>query len=320
MKANSIVNRYSNPYCSISGGKDSDMMLDLIHAVDKDNRVKYVWFDTGIEYQATKDHLEYLENRYEIEIERVKAIKPIPVSCKEYGQPFLSKFVSEQIGRLQRHGFQWEDDTYENLAIKYPKCKSAISWWTNHRDTGSFGYSQFNINYNRYLKEFLIMNPPTFPIEKKCCTYAKKNVGKKYVKDNKCDLSIVGIRKAEGGIRSTKYKSCFEPNNNADKNDIAYFRPLFWYKNEDEDEYDRIFEIKHSDCYEVYGLARTGCVGCPYNRWIDEEFKIIEEYEPKLAQAALNIFRESYEYTHQYREFCKQQKDKTKQVLTMFNY
>lgn len=284
-------------------------MLDIIHAVDRNNKVRYVWFDTGIEYQATKDHLEYLENKYDIEIERVKAVKPIPACVREFGQPFLSKFVSEQMMRLQKHDFQWEDDTYDNLILKYPKIKSAIGWWTNHRDTGSFGYSQFNINYNKFLKEFIISNPPTFKISNKCCIYAKKKVGKKYVKDNQCDLSIIGVRKAEGGIRASKYKSCFDPNNDADNNDIAYYRPLFWYKNEDEDIYDDIFGVDHSDCYSVYGMTRTGCVGCPYNKKINEEMEIIEQYEPNLAKAANNIFKESYEYTKQYREFVKRMKN-----------
>ena len=305
LKANSVVNRYRNPYCSISGGKDSDIMLDVIRTVDKDNRVRYVWFDTGIEYKATKEHLKYLEEKYDIEIEHVKAIKPIPICVKEFGQPFLSKMVSEQMMRLQKHDFQWEDDTYENLALKYPKIKSAISWWTNHRDTGNFGYSQFNINYNRYLKEFILANPPTFKISNKCCVYAKKKVGKQYAKDNSCDLSIIGVRKSEGGVRASRYKSCFDPNTDADKDDIARYRPLFWYKNEDEDVYDELFDIVHSDCYSVYGMTRTGCVGCPYNKKINEEMAIIEKYEPNLAKAAKNIFQESYEYTQKYREFVK---------------
>lgn len=283
-------------------------MLDLLSKLDVQQRIKYVWFDTGIEYQATKDHLKYLEQQYGIEIERIKAVKPIPVSCKEYGQPFISKYVSENMSRLQQHNFQWEDDTFENLNEKYPKCKSPLRWWTNNWDSSEYGYSRFNIAYNKYLKEFIIQNPPTFAISNKCCAYAKKNVGKQYIKDSGSNLSIIGVRKAEGGIRAARYKSCFEPNNDADKNDIAYYRPLLWYKNEDEEEYDRLFGIKHSDCYEVYGLTRTGCVGCPYNRKINEELEIMEKYEPNLAKAAKNIFRESYEYTQQYREFCQHMK------------
>lgn len=116
-------------------------MLDICTKCDKDNKIEYVWFDTGLEYQATKDHLKYLEDKYGIEIRPYKAIKPIPLTCKQYGQPFLSKRVSEYIGRLQSHGFEWEDGPYEALVHKYCKwdndkntyigCKAALKWWCN---------------------------------------------------------------------------------------------------------------------------------------------------------------------------------------------
>lgn len=301
LKAGNVISRFSKPCCSISGGKDSDIMLDLISRVDKRNRVKYVWFDTGIEYQATKDHLDYLEQKYGVKICREKAIKPIPISCKEYGQPFLSKRVSDMIERLQRHNFQWEDDTYENLIAKYPKCKTAIGWWTNH-----FESIQFNIDYNKYLKEFIIQNPPQFKISSKCCTYAKKKVGNRFNEKEGCDLTIIGVRKAEGGVRSSAYKNCFT--NNDEKLKASQYRPLFWYVDADEELYDKLFNIQHSDCYAKYGLKRTGCVGCPYGRNLEEELAIIEKYEPKLLKAVTNVFRDSYEYTRRFRGYVKQRK------------
>lgn len=39
---------------------------------------------------------------------------------------------------------------------------TGCSWWTNNRDVLKYGYSMFNINYNKYLKEFIIENPPNF--------------------------------------------------------------------------------------------------------------------------------------------------------------
>ena len=66
--------------CSISGGSDSDIVLDLIHKVDEDGKVKYVWIDTGLDYTATKEHLDFLEQKYGITIERVKPDKPIPIN------------------------------------------------------------------------------------------------------------------------------------------------------------------------------------------------------------------------------------------------
>ena len=61
VRAWSIINKdkYQKICCSISGGSDSDVMLDIIWRCDKDNKVEYVWFDTGLEYQATKKHLKY---------------------------------------------------------------------------------------------------------------------------------------------------------------------------------------------------------------------------------------------------------------------
>ena len=306
LKANSVLNSYSRPCCSISGGKDSDIVLDIIWRVDKDKKMRYVWFDTGLEYQATKDHLDYLENKYGITIEREKAIKPIPIACKEYGQPFLSKMVSEMMCRLQKHNFKWEDKSFEELYKKYPKCKGALTWWTNNRNTGNFANSIFNISYNKYLKEFILLNPPQFAISAKCCDYAKKNVKEEYIKSNNLDLNIVGIRRAEGGARSAKYKNCYDNNKSIGK--YSNYRPLFYFKNDDVKYYSELFNIVHSDCYTTYKFKRTGCVGCPYNRELKTDIKIINKYEPKLSIGINNIFKDSYEYTAMYRKFVEEQK------------
>lgn len=163
-KAERLILRYGTPMCSISGGSDSDIMLDMIHSVDHSGKVTYYFIDTGLEYQATKDHLEYLEKRYDIKIERIKAIKPIPTCVKEYGVPFISKQASEFIERLQKNDFQWEDAPLELLLKKYPKCKSALQWWCNERITkdGKEKISRFSISRNKYLKEFIMSTPPNF--------------------------------------------------------------------------------------------------------------------------------------------------------------
>ena len=55
--------------CSVSGGADSDILIDMCERVIP-HFVNYVFFDTGIEYQATKEHLNYLEYKYGIHINR----------------------------------------------------------------------------------------------------------------------------------------------------------------------------------------------------------------------------------------------------------
>ena len=300
-KINSI--KYEKIVCAISGGADSDVMLDIVWRCDKNNKVDYIWFDTGLEYQATKEHLKVLEEKYGITIKSYRAIKPIPTSCKQYGQPFLSKRVSDYTHRLQSHNFKFEDKSFEELYKEYPKCKTALQWWCNSKGENS----SFSINRNKWLKEFMIQNPPKFNISDKCCTYAKKNVMHRCISENKYDLCILGVRKAEGGLRATAYKSCFDENGDGYDN----YRPLFWYTNADKEQYEEHYGVEHSRCYTEYGLKRTGCAGCPFGKDFEFELEAIGKYEPKLFKAVMNIFGDSYEYTRKYREFRNRKNEET---------
>ena len=218
------------------------------------------------------------------------------------------------IYRLQFNGFKWEDKSFKDLCEEYPTCKGALTWWCNARDTTGFRNSMFNIDYHYGLKEFLISNPPQFNISDKCCRYAKKDVAHKSIRYYKADLSIVGIRKAEGGIRAASYKSCFD--NVEGSADI--YRPLFWYRDSDKFDYENFCHILHSDCYSKYELLRTGCAGCPFGKDFEFELEVIKAHEPKLYVAVNNIFKESYEYTKQYRQFVHEFKMKEKGVKKLF--
>lgn len=292
--------------CSVSGGSDSDIMVDLFCKFNK-KKVTFVFFDTGLEYKATKEHLKYLEDKYGIEIVRIKGVKPIPITCRDDGQPFLSKQVSEFISRLQRHNFKWEDKPYNELIKEYPKCSSALKWWCDDKGEGSM----FSIKRNKWLKEFMIANPPDFPISNKCCKYSKKDPVKLFMKKNDFDLNCYGVRKAEKGVRASAYKNCFT-DNSAKDNKIDEYRPIFWYKDETKRVYEEFFNIIHSKCYSEYGLLRTGCAGCSYGRDFEYELEVLKEHEPNLYKAVNNIFGKSYEYTRKYREFCKEMNEKAK--------
>lgn len=295
MVTNSKVGQYNSIAVSVSGGSDSDIMIDMFTKCDPNRKVRYVFFDTGLEFQATKKHLEYLEKKYNIVIEREKTIKSIAMSCREYGQPFISKHVSEMMSRLQRHNFKWEDKPFDELYKEYPKSKSALQWWCNSYGEGSF----FNINRKKLLKEFIVENPPDFKISNQCCNFAKKNLGKRFNKENAIDLNVVGVRKSEGGVRATRYKSCFSLNDDAQDE----YRPLLYFTDNDKAEYKEHFNVRYSDCYEVWGMKRTGCAGCPYGMQLDNELDLIEKYEPKLHKAVNNIFKNTYDYTRRYYEF-----------------
>lgn len=312
LKAQDILFRHDKVMASVSGGSDSDIMLDMLERCKREGQeIHYVWFDTGVEYQATKDHLVYLEQKYNITIERFKAEKPIPLCVKQYGVPFLSKYVSSQLEQLQRHNFQWEDGTFEELVEKYPRCKSALRWWTN---AASCNIKSYNIKYYSFLKEFLMENPPDFKISDKCCYYAKKLTGKKARDSAVCDLDVIGVRKAEGGIRATAFSSCYTQGIGVD-----HFRPIFWFTDEDKRDYENLFGVVHSACYTRYGLRRTGCVGCPFGLHILRELSIIEGFEPRLYGAVMNVFGKSYEYKkayYSYRALKKLERTRDRSQLT----
>ena len=300
LTCNSKLQGYTKILVTISGGSDSDIMLDILEKCRyPHNQIDYVFFDTGIEYQATKDHLKYLENKYKIKIRTVKPKESIPLVVKKYGSPIFSKQISEMLMRLQKHEFDFSDESFENLYNRYPKCKCALKWWTNHHENDS----HFNINRKSWLKEFMLLNKPNFKISNKCCEKVKKNLIKSLEKENNYEVSCSGVRKSEGGTRATAYKNCFT------KGDIIdAYRPIFFFTNKDKEDYKKLFDIQYSDCYEVYGLRRTGCAGCPFGIHYKEEVEIIEKYEPKLAKAIKNIFSDSYDYQDRFNEFKEEKK------------
>jgi len=300
------MSQHSKIAVSVSGGSDSDTVLDLIELVrpfiERDCEIHYCYFDLEFEFDATKRHIGHLENKYAIKIETKKPRKSIPQSCREHGVPFLSKQVSEYIFRLQSHNFKFElNASFEELYARYPRAKSALRWWCNEWGDNS----SFNISKHFMLKEFLSENPPTFKISEKCCDYAKKYPGDDFAREIDADLTIRGMRIAEGGRRATVPRTCYKP---ACKDNKPDYCPLWYWTDADKHTYKVWRGLRYSDCYEVYGLSRTGCFGCPFNSLCLQEIEIVKEYEPKLAIAARNVFRTSYDYVWQFTEFKKAKK------------
>ena len=297
VKCESVFATHRHALVSVSVGADSDVMVDLVERVriEQPIEVTYVWFDTGMELDATRDQLAYLEHRYGVGILRERALKTIPVCCREFGQPFVSKMASRQISTLQRGGFLWEDEPYGVLVLRYPNMNvSAIKWWANEYATGT---SMYRVDRNPWLKEFMTDNPPDFEISDKCCAYAKKGASADLIRRVGADLSMIGVRRSEGGTRQL-HDSCFDHGARHDT-----YRPLFWLTSSDREAYEGLFGIEHSACYSDWGFARTGCTGCPFAADAEWQLDVIEDYEPRMARAARKVFAESYEYTRAYREY-----------------
>lgn len=98
------LKQHPNAICSYSGGSDSDILIDLIERTRKMfnaacgcevlKPVKYVFFNTGLEMQATKDHVKATAEKYGVEIEECRPKINIVKSAREHGIPFVSKIMS----------------------------------------------------------------------------------------------------------------------------------------------------------------------------------------------------------------------------------
>lgn len=282
---------------SVSGGSDSDIIVNIICERFRRylHKIHFAFANTGIEYRATLRHLDDLERRYGIKIERLMGV-PIPIAVRTFGVPFVSKQTSEYLQRLQKHDFKYEDLPFEELWAKYPQCKVGVRFWTN--DWGE--KSRFNINWQPGLKEFLLSEKPETRFSAECCTISKKKVLTEYQHSIHADLYITGERKSEGGARAGAHKSCFE---HSDKHGMDHFMPLWFWDDETKAFYKKVGGIQYSDCYEVWGLKRTGCVGCPFARNLESELKLMQQYEPGCYKLCQHVFGESYELQRKFKQF-----------------
>ena len=302
--------------CSYSGGADSDILIDVIEktrAIFKLPPVKYVFFNTGLEMKAIKDHVAETAERYGVEIETVRPKIGIVTASRRYGIPFVSKIMSAGLSEWQKKGVpltiadeyaQAEDKAAkrEELRERYPQCESVINFLCCCNSAGEPRPNiQLVINSSRYMLDFIKEYPPDFRISAKCCDYCKKQIAHKVQKDY--DMIITGERRDEGGMRSVPRKDntsmCFTETSSGQYR----LRPLFYVSDADKEWYKEYYSIRYSDAYEVYGLKRTGCCGCPISYRAVEDLEMIGRYEPVLVKACWNVFGKSYEYRARYNEY-----------------
>ena len=312
---------HPNAICSYSGGSDSDIMIHLIETVIKGFRlppIKYVFFNTGLEMRATKDHVKYTAEKYGIEIQECRPKINIAQSARKYGIPFVSKIMSQGLEGWQKKKIplsiadeyeQAEDkkSKREELRKRFPGSESVINFLCCCNSAGEPRPNiQLVINSSKYMRDFIGECPPDFRISAKCCDYCKKQLAHAIQKDY--DMIITGERRDEGGMRSVPTKDCTHMCFTETAHGQYRLRPLYYVSDKDKAWYKEFYGIKYSDAYEVYGLTRTGCCGCPISYKAVEDLEKIRPYEPNVVKAAWNIFGESYKYRKQYNSYKEERK------------
>ena len=320
---------HPNAICSYSGGSDSDVMIDLIERTRAEfglPAIRYVFFNTGLEMQATKDHVKATAEKYGIEIETVRPKIGIVAAVRRYGVPFVSKIMSAGLGEWQKKGIplsiadeygEAKDKTAKRreLSQRYPGCESVINFLCCcNREGEPRPNIQLVINSSLYMLDFVKQCPPDFQISAKCCDYCKKQVAHRIQRDY--EMIITGERRDEGGMRSVPRGDntalCFGETGNGQWR----LRPLYYVSDRDKAWYKDYYGIRYSDAYEVYGLTRTGCCGCPISYKAVQDLELIRPYEPNVVKAAWNIFGKSYRYRQRYNEYkAKRNAEKRQGIL-----
>ena len=316
------LKQHPKAICSYSGGADSDIMLDLIERTRKVfgiPEIKYVFFNTGLEMKATKDHVKATAEKYGVEIEEVRPKISIVQASRQYGIPFVSKIMSAGLSGWQKKGIllsiadeyeQAEDKAAKRSELKerYPKCESLINFLCCCNSAGEPRPNiQLVINSSKYMLDFIKEFPPDFKISASCCDYCKKHPAHSIQKDY--DMIITGEQRDEGGMRSVPQKDCTTMCFTETSDGQYRLRPLYYVSDVDKAWYKERYGIRYSDAYEVYGLTRTGCCGCPISYKAVEDWEKIRPYEPNVVKAAWNIFGKSYEYRAKYNEYKEKRRN-----------
>ena len=317
---------HPNAICSYSGGADSDILIHLLETTRKAfgfPKIKYAFFNTGLEMKAIKDHVRETAEKYGVEIEEYRPKVNIVTATRKYGVPFVSKIMSAGLEGWQKKGIplsiaaEYEDAEdkaakRKELKERYPGCETTINFLCCCNSAGEPRPNiQLVINSSKYMRDFIAEYPPDFQISARCCDYCKKQVAHRAQKDY--DMIITGERRDEGGMRSVPRKDsssmCF-----TETGDGKYrLRPLYYVSDADKAWYKEFYGIRYSDAYEVYGLTRTGCCGCPISYKAVDDLEKIRPYEPNVVKAAWNIFGKSYEYRQKYNAYKEERKRREKE-------
>lgn len=319
-----LYNKTAGKCClSFSGGKDSTVVAELIIMAQKKYNlppIPFVFADTKVEYNAIYEFVDWFsKNKYPIEI--IKPVKPFGRMLKEYGLPFASKIKSQFINTYQKNK-QYDyylNKNYNNLEDKLTHIHKSTGELVSGNIVKKINnkyyelrlellelVKQKNIKINsNWVKSILngkviskerlankymhILHPEhEYKISSKCCDYLKKQPFYKYYLDNGILGYFTGIRIYEGGVRAIQYKTCTATKKIGNIK-LWHKMPIYDWTDYNVNEFIETFNVNISNVYTLYGLERSGCIGCPFSQQLKQNLEALYMYEPKKYRAIQNM-------------------------------
>lgn len=278
---------------SFSGGKDSTVLAELYLMAKERGMVGHiplVFADTQVEYDATYRFVEWFsKNKQEVEV--IKTSKPFAQVLREYGKPTVSKLKTASLARHQSI-IKEGGDPLENPSTG--ELISGVAWDGENKKPKLINGKEYVSRQALSYKHFNLLHPDhEYKMSAECCTQIKKKPFYDYYRENIIDGYMTGMRKAEGGARSVHYKTC-KSFITLDGIQILHVMPMFYWKDEDVDNFIKEYNIKLSDAYGVYGLFRTGCIGCPFAKDKTQMLKALYDHEPNKYKAVIKWLGDVY--------------------------
>jgi len=250
-------------YISYSGGKDSEVMLDLVKACYPD--VKVVFVDTGTEL----DTREHALRKADVVL---KPRIPMLQVWEKYGIPFPSKQQAHYIDQVRK--------------TKSPLFKRKLM--TGIMKDGR--KSVFKIS-----EKWKIILESGIKVSDRCCFYLKKDPVERYNRLTG-EVPFIGVMAEEGWMRRLNYftHGCIDF-------DKKVCHPMGFWTEQDVLKYIKSRGLDYCDAYGdiveqdgqlvTTNAHRTGCVGCAFGVNMEKEpnrFQRMERDDPKLHNIVLH--------------------------------
>ena len=249
-------------YVSRSGGKDSDVLGDIVKKMYLD--VPHIFIDTGLEWLSVQKHGKEIAD-----ITLHPSMNFIEV-IKKYGYPVISKEVAQKV-----------EDARKNPFGAYAKRFTADC--EHNRKYPSFSMERYS----------WLLDAP-FKISHKCCEINKKRPARKYEKETGFK-PIVATMASESRLRKSDWlrHGC-----NAFDAKRPMSKPLSFWTEQDILQYIKEHNLEIADVYGdivekdgclcTTGANRTGCIWCLFGiRQDSDRLLRLKELEPKRYEFVL---------------------------------
>ena len=258
-------NILDNSYISLSGGKDSTVLSYLMDEALPGNKIPRVFLNTGIEFKLIYIYIRKMQES-DSRIEIVNVGKNIKETLSNVGYPFKSKEHSQKL-------YEYKSGLRGKAILKYFRISDG-------------GYNSCPEKLMYQMNDDFKLN-----ISHRCCLEFKKKPAKEWAKKNNKTILITGMRKDEGGTRSTVSCTSF----NSD-NQLTRFHPLFVVNDDFENWFIESRKIKLCDLYyPPYNLTRTGCKGCPFTPWLEKDLYMMGQLLPEERKQCEIIWKPVYD-------------------------